>query len=214
MEFTRDYDRHNCGYVTRTQFAAGLVLAGVHLHPSELAVITSTYMHPDPLSTLAGKVAYRRFDAEVSEIFSVSNLEANPLANVNVPNRDFLMKPVSNVPLSDKDADQLANMLSRFRVRIAERRPLIASYFADFDRNLGIGYQGKVTRSQFARLLSGLGMEVSESDFLILCQRYNDNDRVRYWKFIHDVDPTGLLSFYLMSISFPRVERISICRTS
>jgi hypothetical protein len=208
MEFTRDYDRHNCGYVTRTQFAAGLVLAGVHLHPSEIAVITTAYTHPDPLGNLAGKVNYRLFDAEVSEIFSVPNLEQNPLATVEIPNRDFLMNPVSNEPLNAQDAEKLGHILSRFRVRVAERRPLIAPYFSDFDTNLGIKFQGKVTRSQFARLLSGLGLEVSESDFHILCKRYNDNDRVRYWPFIHDVDPIGL--FIILILSVPRASGTSI----
>jgi hypothetical protein len=195
MEFTRDYDRHNCGYVTRTQFAAGLVLAGVHLQPSEIAVITSAYTHPDPLSPLAGKVGYRRFDAEVSEIFSVPNLESNPLANVNMPDRDFLMSHISNMPLDEAETEKLRQILSRFRVRVAERRPLIAPYFSDFDRNLGSGYQGKVTRSQFARLLNGLSLEVSESDFHVLCKRYNDNDRVRYVEFIRDVDPIGVYPY-------------------
>ena len=55
IEFFRDYDRHNCGLVTESQFRAGLRLSELHLDEGQINAVVKAYMEND------NRIAYRRF---------------------------------------------------------------------------------------------------------------------------------------------------------
>jgi hypothetical protein len=85
-EFFRDYDRHNCGFITQNQFWAGFKLARVPLENPEVVVIISKYRHLD------GRLNYRLFCKNIETIFTKDNLESFPMENIKPPSREWLIQ--------------------------------------------------------------------------------------------------------------------------
>ncbi|KAJ1556965.1 hypothetical protein HK096_009839, partial [Nowakowskiella sp. JEL0078] len=86
VEFFKDYDRHNYGQITETQFRAGLRLSSLSLHPLEIQVLLNKYTESD------SRVRYRKFCNSIDKgFFTVSRLETNPLAEVRPPPRAYLV---------------------------------------------------------------------------------------------------------------------------
>jgi len=187
-EFFKDYDRHNCGLVTVTQFRAGLKQANLlhNIQTPEVTALIKEYTDPSNPT----RIQYRRFSTDIDSIFTIANLEAQPLAVVSPPPREFLVQDGATKQgrLTDTENARCRQVLARFKTKIAERRPLLAPYFKDFDKN-HLGNMGKVTKSHFSRLLSTMKLEISEADLYILFKKYDDQGRIDYREFIADVDP-------------------------
>jgi hypothetical protein len=60
------------------------------------------------------------------------------------------------------------------------------SFFKDFDKRAGSC--GQITKSQFARLLSLTGLQVSPDELYVLLDKYQDPHHVNYLNFVHEVD--------------------------
>ncbi|KAJ3099126.1 hypothetical protein HDU97_003459 [Phlyctochytrium planicorne] len=182
IEFFRDYDRHNCGYVTPSQFHAGIGLAKIRIDDSQVKTIIEKYKNRS-----TNLVAYRKFCADIDKIFTVSHLERNPTAEVQPPPREYLIQGCNE--LSPVEEARCREIIARFRQIVNERRILLAPYFKDFDKCLG--NIGRVTRSHFSRLLSTLKLDVSDNDLHILFKKFEDRQqaKVDYMEFIRTIDP-------------------------
>ncbi|KAJ3086780.1 hypothetical protein HK100_008592, partial [Physocladia obscura] len=181
IEFFKDYDRHNCGLVTEAQFRAGLRLSEITIDTSQINSVIKEYQDKQ------GRVAYRRFCYSIEEIFTKSNLENNPLADVAPPAREFLVQGCNE--LFPNEELRCQEIISHFRILMKERRLLLAPFFKDFDKHLG--NIGRVTRSHFSRLLSTMKLDVSDSDLHILFKKFEDREqtKVNYMEFIRTIDP-------------------------
>ncbi|KAJ3323799.1 hypothetical protein HDV06_001169 [Boothiomyces sp. JEL0866] len=180
IEFFRDYDRHNCGLVTQTQFVTGIRLARIPLDSNELDVLLKTYGTPDD------RANYRKLCASIDTVFTINNLEQNPLQEVKPPSRDWLIQSCNK--LEPHEEQQCSQIIARLQTIIKERRILIAPLFKDFDRFLG--NMGRVSRSHFSRLLVMMGMNISDEDLHILFRKYEDHEegRINYQEFIKQID--------------------------
>ncbi|KAJ3031489.1 UNVERIFIED_CONTAM: hypothetical protein HDU68_003429 [Siphonaria sp. JEL0065] len=183
IEFFKDYDRHNFGLVTEAQFRAGIRLTELNLDELEISTIVSAYKDNE------GRVKYRQFCKSIEEIFTKSNLENDPLAEVIPPAREFLVQGTNE--LAPVEEARCAQILTRLKTLMKERRLLLAPFFKDFDKYLGAGNIGRVTRSHFSRLLSTMKMDVSDMDLHILFKKFEDREqaKVNYMEFIRTIDP-------------------------
>ncbi|KAI9346901.1 hypothetical protein BDR26DRAFT_916308 [Obelidium mucronatum] len=181
IEFFKDYDRHNFGLVTEAQFRAGMHLTELHLDELEINTLVAAYKDKE------GRIMYRKFCKSIEEIFTKSNLENDPLAEVVPPARDFLVQGCNE--LSPVEEARCQQIIARFRTLMKERRLLLAPFFKDFDKYLG--NIGRVTRSHFSRLLSTMKLDVSDNDLHILFRKFEDRQqsKVNYMEFIRTIDP-------------------------
>ncbi|KAJ3272592.1 hypothetical protein HDV01_005435 [Terramyces sp. JEL0728] len=184
MEFFRDYDRHNCGL-----FVTGIRLARLPLDPNELDVLLKTYGTDD------GRANYRKLCASINTVFTINNLEQNPLQDVKPPSRDWLTQGSNK--LEPHEEQQCSQIIARLQRIIKERRLLIAPPFKDFDRFLG--NLGRVSRSHFSRLLVMMGMNISDEDLHILFRKYEDHEegRINYQEFIQQIDPETYSAYHV-----------------
>ncbi|KXS18145.1 hypothetical protein M427DRAFT_29885 [Gonapodya prolifera JEL478] len=198
IDFFRYYDRHNHGHVTQHQFRSGLKLAlqqygagiGIgsgnvfHGDEKEVAKLVEAYRVGDAGGNV--RVDYRRFCKSIDEIFTYSQLEKNPLVDVHLPPREYLIKQTNE--LSPADSARFRDLIGRIRREIRRRRLSLLPFFKDFDKS--IGNIGRITRSHFARLLSTLKLEVGETDLHLLFKKFEDSARgkINYMEFIRMVD--------------------------
>ncbi|KAJ3264446.1 hypothetical protein HK104_006466, partial [Borealophlyctis nickersoniae] len=181
IEFFRDYDRHNCGLITEAQLRAGLRLASLELDEPEIQVLLGMYQDA------SGRVRYRQFCASIDLVFTVNNLESNPLIEVHPPPREYLVQHVNE--LAPAEEARCNEIIARFRSLVKERRLLLAPFFQDFDKYLG--NIGRVTRSHFSRLLSTMKLDLSDKDLHVLFKKFEDKTagRINYMEFVRTIDP-------------------------
>ncbi|KAJ3380738.1 hypothetical protein HDU92_005792 [Lobulomyces angularis] len=200
IDFFSDYDRHKCGLISKAQFQAGLKMliedSKISLVGLEVNALLSVYENGD------GRVLYRKFCSSIDSgrmriliekliftfsVFTIDNLEYNPTAEVSLPARDFLIQ--GSKKLSPTEEARCKEILSRFKTKVSERRPLLTPYFYDFDTVLSTGKMGCISKSHFSRLLSTMKLDISENDLKILFKKYEDCNRINYLEFIHTIDP-------------------------
>ncbi|KAJ3202622.1 hypothetical protein HDU67_000392 [Dinochytrium kinnereticum] len=183
IEFFKDYDRHNYGYVSVAQFHAGIRLAELKIDGIQVKTLVEAYKNPKN-----NMVGYRKFCNDIDTVFTVSNLEKNPTADVQPPPREYLIQGCNE--LSPVEEARCREIITRFRQIINERRLLLAPYFKDFEKYLG--NMGRVTRSHFSRLLSTMKLDVSDNDLHILFKKFEDRQQAKvvYMEFIRTIDPT------------------------
>ncbi|KAJ1514285.1 hypothetical protein HMI56_000767 [Coelomomyces lativittatus] len=85
------------------------------------------------------------------------------------------------------------------------------TFFKDLDKKSG--KCGQITRSQFARLMSMVGISISESELYILLEKYRDPFHIDYLDFVRQVDPEciSFTSFFILrhlSISLNALENL------
>ncbi|KAI8916058.1 hypothetical protein EDD86DRAFT_250783 [Gorgonomyces haynaldii] len=178
IEFFRDYDRHNCGYVTEEQFHAGLKNVNIPMTRAECSVLIEYWKRPYGL-------AYRDFCTSIDKVFTINHLETNPLANVEPPSREWLVS-ASNT-LSPQEEERCAHVIARLQNLMKQRRVFMLPFFKDFDKILG--NLGRVTKSHFSRLLSTFHFQVSDDELHLLFRKYEDSEgKVNYMEFIRNID--------------------------
>ncbi|KAJ3133298.1 hypothetical protein HDU90_006246 [Geranomyces variabilis] len=184
IEFFRDYDRHNNGLVTEAQFRAGLRLASLELKEVEIKSLLGVYQERD------GRVRYRDFSDSIEQVFTMKDLEKDPLLEVGPIPHQLLVQGVNSLPAEDESRCQ--QILDRLHGLVSERHLLFEPFFKDYDKYLGQCIIGRVTRSHFQRLLSSMKLDLSERDLHILFAKFEHEDapdQINYGAFIWAVDP-------------------------
>lgn len=164
LEFMRDYDKLRSGRISRTSFRRALDLCGFGLNQAEVAALEGRFLSAKDPSC----VDYMQFSDEVESIFTQKDLEKNPTAEVQQ-----FVPPVEvdlNV-LSPEEEQILQKTMHRLAEKVRVRRIQIFPLFEDYDRV----HIGSVTRSQFHRVLSelGLGGLVNALEFGILYRKFD-----------------------------------------
>ncbi|KAI9175726.1 hypothetical protein H9P43_006090 [Blastocladiella emersonii ATCC 22665] len=178
VDLFRDYDRHNLGLVTENQFRAAMKQAELLISRAETDAVVAAFRCAD------GRVSYRDFCAQVDEIFTSHKVEADPTFQLAPPDREALIKHTNT--LSAEDEAIYAQVIERLQQQIGRRRINMMSFFKDLDRRAG--GCGQITKSQFARLLSLAGLEISQKELYVLLDKHQDPYHVNYINFVHEVD--------------------------
>ncbi|KAI8820503.1 uncharacterized protein EV422DRAFT_73393 [Fimicolochytrium jonesii] len=190
IEFFRDYDRHNNGLVTQHQFRAGLRSASLELDHKEIEALLPPY------STSDGRVKYRAFCDSVEQVFTMKELERDPLLEVGPIPREALVQGPNKLP--EEDEARCQQLLERLSKLVDERHLLLEPYFKDFDMCLGQCILGRVSRSHFRRLLSRLKLDLSNKDIHLLFAKFEDHsapDQINYNLFLTAIDAKTYLAY-------------------
>jgi len=163
-EFMKDYDKLKTGRVLETNFRRAVDLANLGLKESEVDILCDTFKSGrDP-----GFIDYMAFSDEVETVFTVKNLEKNPIVT------PIQFKPAEEWEQNvlSEDAEIVYNLaMSRVAEHVRKTRTQLFPLFEDYDRV----HNGTVSRSQFRRVLSELeiGTLLSEQEFRVIFAKFN-----------------------------------------
>ncbi|XP_073251609.1 uncharacterized protein [Porites lutea] len=182
-EFFKDHDKLRSGEITENQFICGLSLCcgtQAHLSRDEIQKVVDVYRQPD------GRVRYKEFCDIMENAFTVPDLEKKPTADVYRPPTGALTK-APNL-LSPEEENRVNEVLKGFAETVRKRRLMAYPYFKDFDRSKG--YTRGVTKTQFARMLHFLSINVQPQDLALLCKKfeYPVGGDINYSAFIQAID--------------------------
>jgi len=202
-EYFVDWDKLRHGYVLPTHFVSGLGIAGIDtfLFADEIKALTDMYtvMRTPTLPM----VDYRRFCNDLDLVFTLPNLEKDPLA---VPadepsgliDRDRFLR--SNRWLGDDKEAVVAAVLERIRGMVAERGIFVKDFFRDPERNNNsIKHVNHVSIYQFKQELNvQLGFRLTAEEMELLVEKYVNEDypdMVNFLAFSNTVDPEDAMMY-------------------
>jgi len=196
-EYFVDWDKLRHGYVLPTHFVSGLGIAGVDnfLFADEIKALTDAYtVLRTPTLPM---VDYRRFCNDVDLVFTLPNLEKDPLAvpadePAGLIDRERFQR--SNRYLGEAKEAVVSAVLDRIRGMVAERGIFVKDFFRDPERNNNsIKHVNHVSVYQFKQELNvKLGFRLTAEEMEVLVEKYVNedyDDMVNFLAFSNTVDP-------------------------
>lgn len=114
---------------------------------------------------------YKGFCDDIDNAFTCKGLEDNPLVRISMPNAETTLPARRNkMSLTPDEVTYKEGAEDKIRARTGVRRIGLRAPFQDFDA----GRTGHVSKSQFDRVMHGLGFELDEKTLSILCKAYCD----------------------------------------
>ncbi|BFZ03633.1 hypothetical protein BsWGS_06672 [Bradybaena similaris] len=162
-EFMKDYDKLRSGRMLKNLFRRALNLARVDLLESEIAILEDRYQSGFDVDC----VEYLHFITEIESIFTKDNLEKFPQEEVIQfkPNEEWTINQ-----LSADEEDRVRKCMLRIAEKVYKERIQLFPLFEDYDNV----HTGAVSRSQFRRVLTTLGLAnvATDTDFILLAKRF------------------------------------------
>lgn len=156
-----DFDRLRKGLVSVQQLHTVFTVLGIELEARDYQHLLSTYSNEN------GFVRYRDLVDEVNEgVKEMNDFDAEPPPAT--PGSRIRYK----ASLTDEQQDTIHELLISIRKKVASRNLPLKRTFQDFDKVR----TGRVTRTQFSRIMDMLRIELSAEDVDFLCQAYCDTD--------------------------------------
>jgi len=191
-QFFKEFDRLRSGYCSKAHFRSALSIGDFDLTEPELSLLEGSFGH----ANADDKVAWKDFTEAINLVFNQRGLEKNPLTDgqlTYVPGTESLnpayvpTKTVTERQISPEEDHRINEVLDRFAAMCQVRRMLSAySHFQTFDRLRS----GKVTKTQFFRILNRLQFDYDPLDEEALCLRYLDiGGMFNYIMFCDDAQP-------------------------
>lgn len=165
VEFFKQHDPLNKGYIQTDKFEGVMTLFGFSFTEEDLKNIVDRYK---VVYDSTEYVKYLEFCRDVRDV---------------TPNVETQLKTQSAVMIA---SPRLNSIIQRVRETIVKFRINTLPTLQDFDR-LGRGY---ITRFQFHRALTTLRIHITDEELAIICQAYENENGVDFYKFVEDVDPT------------------------
>ncbi|XP_002741846.1 uncharacterized protein LOC100373451 [Saccoglossus kowalevskii] len=182
LEFLRDYDKLRTGRMKKETFRRALDPANLGLKGSEVSILENAFeSQRDP-----GYVEYLLFNDEIESIFTIKNLEKDPLVT---PKQFSVPIEIDQNVLTDVEEPVYNKTMEKLSEKVRMRRMQLFPLFEDYDRV----HNGTVSRSQFRRVLTELELSsmVNEREFQILYKKYDvkigDKDDVNYIAFCDNI---------------------------
>ena len=180
-EFFRDFDKLRKGKVTVPQFRTVLSMLNFPLTEAEFGSLAEKY-------NAEGHFGYAAFCAAINLAFTQKGIDKDPIASVKPVTRDDTFAARRKyLEFTQEEEDQVLAYLEEYRTAVLNRRIHLKPQFQDFD----ITKCGHVTKSQFLRVLTQLGIYAPESVLNLVLRRYMDKgnaDEVNYVDFCNEVD--------------------------
>eukprot|EP00117_Sycon_ciliatum_P041916 scpid16142/ scgid5850/ len=207
-EHFEDFDPKRSGTMTCEQFKRCLDSIGMRpLLVAEADVLCAAYA--DKSRTDRKCVLWKRFQHDIDEVFTRSDLLQNPTASV-APENQFIMPPEESLTVTRKPAGRRTQSatfaardnhvekraedkwisiaeeaLVRMREQVSHRNLLPRPVFQDFD----VHHLGHITARQFRQGLSALNLEFSEDEAHALELKYGDKLGIHFTPFVEEIDP-------------------------
>ncbi|KXJ27651.1 hypothetical protein AC249_AIPGENE16872 [Exaiptasia diaphana] len=164
-EFFCDHDKLRSGIITENQFICGLTLccgSQANLSRNEIQKVVDAFKTDD------GRVVYKEFCDMMENTFTLRDLEKQPTADPYRPPVGALAK-APNL-LSNAEEARVQEILKGLIDKVRKRRLMVYPYFKDYDRSKG--YTRGVTKTQFARLLHFLSLDLQPRELELICKKY------------------------------------------
>ncbi|KAK8887144.1 hypothetical protein M9Y10_038182 [Tritrichomonas musculus] len=165
IEFFKQHDPLNKGYIPTEKFEGVMTLFGFSFTEEDLKCIVDRYK---VVYDSTEYVKYLEFCKDIRDV---------------TPNVEKALKTQAT---TKSVSPRLNSILERVRSTITRFRINTLPTLQDFDR-LGRGY---ITRFQFHRALTTLRILITDEELGIICEVYENENGVDFYKFIEDVDPT------------------------
>lgn len=188
-EFFHDFDRLNTGSVSDCHFRMAL---GRVKFPRYIITERDFQLLEEYYGYMAedGKrmVRWKEFLKELESVFTLPELEKNPLATFEQP---LHLTTKSKPTLSEEEESALQVVLDYIKRQVRQRRILLKPLFQDFDMAIkGLYKTRHITRERFRRALATANIRLSDEQCKALWAKYDDDGdgQVNYEWFLEDVD--------------------------
>lgn len=176
-EFFQDHDTLRKGYITSQKFRGVLFSQKIYLTNAEFEILEKCFAVPnDPT-----KVNYVHFNETIESIFTVKNLEKDPLRKTIEFRAPSILDP-KNV-LNEDEEQVLDACLKRLGWFVRNKRLLIKPFFQDKDKSKS----GFVANTRFSSIFDTMKLQITEEEYSIIFKRFKakaDNE-VNYVEFDH-----------------------------
>lgn len=182
-EFLRDFDRLRSGGITNSQFRIGMNMAKLPLSNSDFVTITEYFRVPDK----PGFMLWNDFCDKIDQVFTVKQLEMNPLKEAEV---HFSQHKKSRETMSALELDLAKKLIEKFKFFTRATRLYVKQFFQDWD-HLG---RNKVTPKQFRQVLATVKFNMTDPEFKAITKFYICEDGyINYVDFIRDTTPESMM---------------------
>jgi Ca2+-binding EF-hand superfamily protein len=163
----RDFDalRKGCCTVGQLKTVLSILNLWKDIDRNGFEALCDQYVKED------GMFCYASFCADVDQAFTLPGLQKDPMIGSKMPSADTTAAARrSRMPLNHLAIQRSSEVEEKLRQRIKVRRIVMRTYFQDVDKTR----TGHVTRSQFTRIMSALGLGLDEATISALCMVYCD----------------------------------------
>ena len=174
-EFFEDFDPLRKGTCTKAKFRTALDMANLHLRSEEFDILEKFYSVQEE----EDKVYYKDLVEEVETVFTIKNLEKDPLLRPKEYITPDFINPEKR--LTEEEAVFLDKTLKKLALLSIKYRVMPKSFFRDNDRaNIGT-----VPSSRFAAILSFFKLDVNEKEMNVIIKRFYSKNmiEINYYDF-------------------------------
>ena len=161
-EFFQDHDLLRKGTITSQKFRGVLYAQKIYLTNEEFDLIEKQFSVPADIT----KVNYVAFNEKLEEIFTMKDLEKNPLKKTIEFNAPSILDPKHQ--LSDEEEQVLDACLQRLGWFVRNKRLLIKPFFQDKDKSKS----GFVANTRFRSIFDTVKLQISEEEYFIIFKRF------------------------------------------
>lgn len=181
-EFFLDFDKLRKGTVSKAQFRRILSMLGFVVTEQEYAALEKKYENEN------GHVDYTKFCSSIESAFTIKGIEKDPSVAVKQLTVDDSLKARrKRMELDEAAEKKLFEALQTAQKLVLTQRCHMKPFFQAFD----VTKSCYVTKTQFTRVLSQVGLKPTEEVLNIILKYYMNKgnvDEVNYVDFVNDVD--------------------------
>ncbi|EFC38896.1 predicted protein [Naegleria gruberi] len=188
-ESFRDFDRLRTGFITKAQFMSTLGAIKFHkmaFNQTQLDMLAEKYRTEDHHSE--SRVSYQEFLNNVYSVFNDKGLEKFPTKKFHQQNN---IVKLNRKNLESEKEEKCNDVINKVSEIVSNRRVFMKPFFQDFDKTKKGTYStDHVTRARFERALHMSGINLTQDEYTILEEKYDDLGKgdVNYKMFLEDVD--------------------------
>lgn len=162
-EYFIDYDPLRKGIVPKNKFRGILSLMKLDLQEDQLKTLESVYSEENDDS----KINYKKFIDDINVVFTSSNLEKNPVNQVDQWKPPQFLDP--RTILNEHQQEQFHLLMNRLGECVRKHRILLLPHFQDKDK----AKSGKVSFSRFRMILDFHKLPLDEQQYSLLTKRFS-----------------------------------------
>eukprot|EP00759_Apiculatamorpha_spiralis_P042181 PhF_6_TR40431/c0_g2_i1/m.60290 len=186
--FFKDFDKHNTGRISASQFQQVLSRHGFPVNAAQVAKLTLAYCDPrDP-----NVVNVRLFIKAVDSSEDTSKIKELQTAQEAADAQNLSLTRSNLVAYAAKAVPDIELILVRIAAHVARERVRIREFFVDSDRLR----KGVVPLVRFGPCVDSIGAKLSKDELAAVVERYrrdipNQEPVADYITFCNEVDPAG-----------------------
>lgn len=174
----QDFDRHNCGYVSRNQFSQGLSYLGLECTESERKAISAMYGD-------AKGINYNKFFGDLDPIVPEPRKYEKNLSEMV---QYIAFRETGTERLLKKDGCKtVEGVIEKIKETVMKRRIRLLEFFKDYDKLKS----GRIYKSNFKRALDLCGLNLTVDEINLLAKKYESDckeDCVYYHHFNDEIE--------------------------